>query len=467
MPGQTESDAAPSWSPPSGAPVSSLPPPAAAAVLGFGSDPPPGVSTPTVRADADADAEGGGDWRNDTSILPSWPFAAGAGAGAGAGAVDRTDHAPADPPDVVSVYGAPGAAPPRRWVAMLSMLLVTGLLAGLIGGVVGFRLVRDRDAVSGVSPGAAPLPQAPGDIRPRDESTIAGVARTVLPSVVSLEVSSGTGSGGTGSGFVFRPDGLIVTNSHVIAGAVEGGAITVSFSDGATATGSIVGRNTSADIAVVRVDRADLPAVTVAQSPPGVGDLVIAVGSPLGLRGTVTVGIVSALDRPVTAGGQGETSFLSAIQTDAAINPGNSGGPLVNGAGAVVGVNAATATLAQGAGRGGSIGLGFAIPIAQAARIANEIIDTGRSATPVIGVQLDLAYPGPGARIGAVTPGGSAEAGGLQVGDVVTGVDGRPVADATEFVVALRRGAPGDTVSLTRSDGSIISVVLAADTATE
>jgi putative serine protease PepD len=179
-----------------------------------------------------------------------------------------------------------------------------------------------------------------------------------------------------------------------------------------------------------------------------VGDTAIAIGSPLGLTGTVTSGIVSALNRPVTAGGQGEGSYINAIQTDAAINPGNSGGPLVNGLGQVIGVNSAIATLGIG-GTSGSIGLGFAIPIDTAKRIAEEIIATGTSSTPVIGVRLDMNYTGSGARIEGVNPGGPAEAAGVREGDVVTKVDGRVVEDATALIVAIRAKAPGDALTLT------------------
>ncbi len=156
---------------------------------------------------------------------------------------------------------------------------------------------------------------------------------------------------------------------------------------------SLVGANPGYDLAVVKVDRTGLPAVTLGSSAAlKVGDTAIAIGSPLGLQGTVTSGIVSALDRPVTAGGQGETAFINAIQTDAAINPGNSGGPLVDGNGAVIGINSAIATLGwhPSAGQAGSIGLGFAIPIDTANRIASEIIATGTSSTPIIGVTLDI-----------------------------------------------------------------------------
>ncbi|MEK9809628.1 MAG: PDZ domain-containing protein, partial [Candidatus Nanopelagicales bacterium] len=166
--------------------------------------------------------------------------------------------------------------------------------------------------------------------------------------------------------------------------------------------------------------------------------------------GTVTSGIVSALERPVTAGGEGEMSFINAIQTDAAINPGNSGGPLVDGNGAVIGINSAIASMGQSfGGTAGSIGLGFAIPIDTASRIASELIATGSSSTPIIGVSLAMEFPGPGAEVTALTEGGPATAAGLQVGDIITKLNGNMVMDATDLIVDVRSLAPGDTVVVT------------------
>jgi putative serine protease PepD len=202
-------------------------------------------------------------------------------------------------------------------------------------------------------------------------------------------------------------------------------------------------------LAVLNVDRSNLPVVVLGSSDAVlVGDTAVAVGSPLGLSGTVTAGIVSALDRPVTAGGQDDTSFINAIQTDAAINPGNSGGPLLNANGEVVGVNSAIATLGGAlGGQIGSIGLGFAIPIDTAKRIADEIIATGSAQTPGIGVSIENGSGG--ARVVDVSAGGPADDAGLQEGDIITEVNGEPVADTTELIVAIRDNAVGDTVTLT------------------
>ena len=278
--------------------------------------------------------------------------------------------------------------------------------------------------------------------------------------MVQLNVSSDAGDG-TGSGFVISDDGYIITNNHVAGPAGQGGSIEVSFSDGSTATGTLVGANPGYDLAVVKVEKTGLTTVPLGSSDAlSVGDSVIAVGSPLGLSGTVTTGIVSALNRPVTAGGEGETAFINAIQTDAAINPGNSGGPLLDGTGAVIGVNSAIATTGGASGgQPGSIGLGFAIPIDTAKRIVDEIVTTGTSSTPIIGVELDMAFAGPGAQIGGVTSGSPAEIAGLQQGDLVTAVDGSPVADATQLIVTIRSQAPGDTVSLTVERGGVTTEV--------
>ncbi len=204
---------------------------------------------------------------------------------------------------------------------------------------------------------------------------------------------------------MIRPNGYIVTNNHVVEGAADGGTLKVHFADGQEFDAEIVGRDPNYDIAVVKVDATDLPTVVIGDSDSVVvGDLAIAIGSPLELDGTVTAGIISALNRPVTAGGEGETAFINAIQTDAAINPGNSGGALVNAAGQVIGVNSAIATLGDGSGQSGSIGLGFAIPINQVKRIAEELINTGTSTKPIIGVTLDQTYQG----AGRPRPGGDA-----------------------------------------------------------
>ena len=307
-------------------------------------------------------------------------------------------------------------------------------------------------AGTGLTTVSAPAGSTDG-LSARPSGTIASVAAAVSPSVVKITAQSGE-TGGTGTGFIIREDGYILTNNHVAAPGA-GGSITVQFQDGSSVPATIVGTSPGYDLAVLKVDKTGLPAVTLGDSDAvRVGDTAIAIGSPLGLENTVTAGIISALNRPVTAGGEGETAFIDAIQTDAPINPGNSGGPLVNAAGQVVGVNSAIATLGSSSGeQSGSIGLGFAIPIGTASRIADEIIRTGSSTTPIVGVQLDTQFAGPGAKVGQVTADGPAAKAGLQAGDVVTKVDGTAIADSTAFIVAIRNAQPGDEVTLTVERG--------------
>ena len=338
-------------------------------------------------------------------------------------------------------------------------LALPALVAGTVGGAVGFTVARMTQPEPVAAVAVAPIGATGDAISPPAGGSIAAVAAALQPSVVQINVAGGGGEG-TGSGFVIREDGYIVTNNHVTA---SGGDITVTFSDGRVVDATLVGANPGYDLAVLKVDETGLPAVTLGSSSAlEVGDSAIAIGSPLGLQGTVTAGIVSALNRPVTAGGEGELAFINAIQTDAAINPGNSGGPLVDGNGAVIGVNSAIAALGGSlGGQVGNIGLGFAIPIDTAARIASELIATGRSSTPIIGVQLDMQYAGPGARVAGITGDGPASAAGLREGDVITALNGTPVVDATDLIVDVRALAPGEQVTLTvESDGAEREVTL-------
>ena len=368
----------------------------------------------------------------------------------------------------VTATAAPLAPSPARteksgrggMIALASAgLALTALVAGTIGGAVGFTVARVTQPEPVAAVAVTPIGATGDAISPPADGSIADVAAALQPSVVQINVDGGGGSG-TGSGFVIREDGYILTNNHVTA---NGSDITVTFSDGRIVDATLVGANPGYDLAVLKVDEAGLPAVTLGSSSAlEVGDSAIALGSPLGLQGTVTAGIVSALNRPVTAGGEGELAFINAIQTDAAINPGNSGGPLVDGNGAVIGINSAIAALGGSlGGQVGNIGLGFAIPIDTAARIASELIATGSSSTPIIGVQLDMEYAGPGARVAGITDNGPASAAGLREGDVITAVNGTPVVDATDLIVDVRSLAPGEQVTLTvESDGSQREVTL-------
>jgi putative serine protease PepD len=372
-------------------------------------------------------------------VYPERPYAPYPPLGYGA------DLPPAPAPQPKKKSNAP------KIVALLAGAGIIALMASMVGGTVGYVIARETLPRTVVANGTTTAAIAEGSPSAQPGS-IADIAARVQPAVVQLNVSGSQG-GGTGSGFIISPDGYLITNNHVAGAAGNGGSIDVVFSDGSKAKGTLVGANKNYDLAVVKVDKTNLPTVPLGSSAGlKVGDSVIAVGSPLGLQGTVTTGIVSALDRPVTAGGEqsGDVSFIDAIQTDAAINPGNSGGPLLNGAGEVIGVNSAIAsTGAATSGQPGNIGLGFAIPIDTAKRIANEIVKTGTSTTPVIGVSLDPNYNGEGAQVGEVTAGGGAEKAGVQTGDVIVAVDGAKIADSTELIVKVRAKAPGDTVSLT------------------
>jgi len=352
-------------------------------------------------------------------------------------------------------------APERRRSRSLSVawvvpLVVLSLLAGVLGGFLGARLGEgDHLAQAG-------LPVVPTGAPVREVSSVAGIAAAVLPSVVLIESESDLGVG-TGSGFVLRADGYLLTNNHVVAGA-RGGVVTVTLADGREEVGRIVGATADYDLAVVKIDVDGLTPLLLGDSDAvAVGDTVVAVGAPLGLVGTVTTGIVSATHRPVVAGDESDAAFIDAIQTDAAINPGNSGGPLVSAVGEVVGITSAIAqppgTTAENAG---NIGLGFAIGSNQARRTATQLIETGAATYPVIGVLLDQQYAGEGVRVvreaptgqEAVSAGGPAERAGIRPGDVILAIDGRPVTQSDELVVAIRARAPGDTVVLRVRSGS-------------
>ena len=280
-------------------------------------------------------------------------------------------------------------------------------------------------------------------------ANVKSIAQLVSPSVVSLEVSGFTGSG-TGSGSIYRSNSTtsyIVTNNHVIESAASGGAIQVELNNGDVLTGTIVGRDSEYDLAVVSVRKGNLPEIPKGDSASiAIGDAVVAFGSPLGLSGTVTSGIVSALNRPVTTGSTSITSYIDAIQTDAAINPGNSGGPLVDSQGRIVGVNSAIASL--GSSSSGNIGLGFSIPFNQAKRIIEEIISTGKSTKPIFGVSFDSTFSGVGAKIGAITSGKGADKAGIPVNSIIKTIDGYKINDAVSAIVRIRAKAPGDQVTV-------------------
>ncbi|MFE1343611.1 trypsin-like peptidase domain-containing protein [Streptomyces sp. NPDC058757] len=367
-------------------------------------------------------------------------------------------------------WGAgPGAVPPparkksRRGLALVGALAFA-LLTGVIGGGIGAYVERN----GGIA-GAVELPQAEGGSTDRAPDSVAGIAARALPGVVTLHVSGG-GSSGTGTGFVLDDKGHILTNNHVVDAAASSGDITVTFSSGETASAKLIGKDTGYDLAVVRVSgvRGLKPLPLGNSDDVRVGDPVVAIGAPFDLSNTVTSGIISAKERPITAGGEkgdgSDISYVDALQTDAPINPGNSGGPLLDGKGRVIGINSAIRA-AGGSGDGdggsggqaGSIGLGFAIPVNQGKRVAEELINTGKATHPVIGVSLDMQFNGDGARVGdkgkdgtpSVTPDGPAAKAGLRPGDVITKVDGQRVHNGEELIVKIRAHRPGDALALT------------------
>ncbi|TCK26506.1 S1C family serine protease [Pseudonocardia endophytica] len=333
----------------------------------------------------------------------------------------------------------------------LAILGVIALLVGAVGGLVGHWTAVGADGLT--EPGATLA--STEDSKERPPGSVPDLAKRLLPSVVSLETTVGQ-EAGTGSGVLIDPQGYVLTNNHVVAPAVgpSRGTIEAVFSDGSRVPAQVVGADPMTDLAVVKV-----PVVNPTVAPIGrsgdlaVGDGVMAIGSPLGLAGTVTVGIVSAVNRPVRLDPEGSAgdAVIDAVQTDAAINPGNSGGPLVDSTGAVVGINTAIRSLGaeQGGGsQGGSIGLGFAIPIDDARGIAEELIRTGKVAHADLGVNARSVTDGAtdGAQIQNVVAGGPAAAAGILDGDVVVRVAGRHIAGADELVVAVREHEPGEPV---------------------
>ena len=429
----------------------------------------------------------------DASTAPAAPIAFGASDAAGDPAHDAAPDGPArpvapaqaGPPPWTGVLGSHPAAPPRAprarpsgwvWPAVSALALVVGLLGGVGGAVAYEQWSQDRTlAAGGVPDGLAGVETVDLAPLPVDDGTVAAVARELLPRTVQIAADlDGEAGGATGSGFLLDRQGHVVTNNHVVADAAAAdGEISVVDRAGTRLPATVVGRSAVYDLAILAVE--DLvgrePAALGDSSALRVGETVVAIGSPLGLSSTVTSGIVSALQRPVTTGGAAdESSFINAVQTDAAINPGNSGGPLVDLRGRVVGVNSAIATTggnALGAGAG-NIGVGFAIPIEQVKVTADQILRTGQASYPVIGAQVRT---GTQARDGAVildvTPGSPADDAGLEPDDVVVAVDGERVTDGIAMIVAIRAHQPGDRVEFTvqrGEDRGDLAVVLGAET---
>ncbi|CAM5505504.1 protease [Streptomyces avidinii] len=437
--------AAPGAEPPAAQPAPQAPAPAPT----YAQSPVPPVTPAYAETPASAhspQATGAEGWPPPPPAAPAY----GAGGGQGGGA-----------------WGAPlatdGAPQPKRKGkgGLVAGVLAAALLAGGVGGGVGYWAADRSSNGSGSTTVSANTPK---DLK-RDSGSVAGLAAGALPSVVTIEASAGDGEGGTGTGFVYDQQGHILTNNHVVASAANGGKLTAIFPDGKKYEAEVVGRAQGYDVAVIKLKSppSGLKPLPLGDSDKvAVGDSTIAIGAPFGLSNTVTTGIVSAKNRPVASGdgSGGKNSYMSALQTDASINPGNSGGPLLDGSGAVIGINSAiqsAGTGGFGGGQAGSIGLGFAIPINQAKNVAESLIKTGKPVYPVISVSVDLAAKTDGAKIsesGAsanelVDPNGPAGKAGLKPGDIITQLGDKPIDSGPTLISEIWTYKPGETVKLT------------------
>ncbi|MEL3950915.1 S1C family serine protease, partial [Streptomyces sp. LNU-CPARS28] len=355
--------------------------------------------------------------------------------------------------------------PGARRGGLVAAVLAAALIAGGVGGGLGF-WAADRNDDDSTDSTTVSASDSPADLK-REPGSVAGIANKALPSVVTIEAQSGSGEGGTGTGFVYDKQGHILTNNHVVASAAEGGKLSATFSNGKKFDAEVVGRAQGYDVAVIKLKNkpSDLAPLPLADSDKvAVGDSTIAIGAPFGLSNTVTTGIVSAKNRPVTSsdGGSSKSSYMSALQTDASINPGNSGGPLLDARGAVIGINSAIKPADSGGmgggGQSGSIGLGFAIPVNQAKNVAQQLIKTGEATYPVIGASVSLANTSDGATISdraaggsgaAVEPGGPAAKAGLKSGDVIKKLDDTVIDSGPTLIGQIWTHRPGDTVKIT------------------
>ncbi|MCA1833620.1 MAG: trypsin-like peptidase domain-containing protein [Actinobacteria bacterium] len=318
--------------------------------------------------------------------------------------------------------------------------LVLVFIAALIGAIIGSgtTIVATHNSAGGGTVKVAPPVKASDN----GAESVAAVAKAVLPSIVRIDVAGsnpfGADTEGTGSGVIYRADGYIVTNNHVVENADE---VRVTLSDGTASTARVVGTAAPAvDIAVVKIDRSGLPAATFGSTKDlEVGQLAVAIGSPFGLQGTVTSGVLSALHRNISI--DPTERFSDAIQTDAPINPGNSGGALSDGRGRVIGIN--TAILSGG---GGNVGVGFAIPIEIVRRVADQVIDTGHARLPFLGISGQNLPDNKGALIQDVVAGGPAADAGLKTGDIITSIDGTRIRSMDDLIAVLLTKDVGQVV---------------------
>ncbi|THV42830.1 S1C family serine protease [Glycomyces buryatensis] len=412
---------------------------------------PPQAPAPTATAPHPPNGQPQSAWWNPGAASDPWRDP-------GSRAVIETHPAPAVPP--IEPLQAPPARAQRVGLGLVvTVSAIVALIAGTLGAAIGIWVTRTDGPGSNL--GAEPQVE-------RDAESVAGVVESIMPSVVTVL----TPGGGNGSGFIVSDDGYIMTNHHVIVGGgtEPAAALEVLFNDGSLATAEVIGSDPDSDVAVLKIEGEDHPAMVLADSDQmAVGDPVLAVGAPLGLSSTVTEGIVSAIDRPVlTRNEDGEVeSVMAAIQTDAAINPGNSGGPLTDIGGQVIGINSAIASTAA-EGEAGNIGIGFAIPINQAKRIADEIIETGSASQTVIGAELGESELGVGVTLSKVLSGSPAEDAGLETGDVLTSFNGKTITDNTELIALIRKLAPGTVVTIVyQRDGEEASAQVTLEAASD
>lgn len=356
-----------------------------------------------------------------------------------------------------SGYPGPGGPPAATTTTSrgpgIGALVAMGVAIALIASLLS---VTGAYLVWGTSDSSPTVTVSGGDAPPVVKGSVQDVAQGVLPAVVSIDNQAGS-TESSGSGVVISADGKIVTNNHVIAG---NGKLTVSFSDGSVSNAAVVGADPITDLAVIQTDKRDLKPLTFADSGKlTVGQEVVAVGAPLGLAGTVTSGIVSALNRPVATSGKDsdQATVINSVQTDAAINPGNSGGALVDMTGRLVGINSSIATLGGSkltGQQGGSIGLGFAIPSNQVQRISKELMESGSATHAAVGVTVDprASVSRPGALVAEVSSTGAFGRAGIPKGALVTKIDQLQISDGYGLIGAVRAYPPGATVTVTYLD---------------